>query len=576
MSGPTSEVGLHSQVRRVDLLRVLLQLAVVALAYWFAARVSLQLALVRGQVTPIWPPTGIALVAILVFGKRVWPAVFLAALAVNLPIGPSPVGAALIAAGNTLAPLVAATLLKRVGFRIELDRLRDAAAIIVLGALAAMTISATVGTSVLVLSGATPTDAFWSTWAVWWTGDAMGVLIAAPFLFSFLPNARSPAPTIRMAAELIGLLVVIGLLTFALFQNRLRLEYLVFPLIMLAAWRFRLRGAAPAALIASGVAIWSAVHGTGPFATETLVQKMITLQVFNVCVALTSLVLAAFVVARERTDEMTRLYVSANAASQTKSAFLNMAAHELLTPLTVLSGYLSLLGGGSLGSPPESWETPLDILMAKTQDLERIVGDLLNASRLEVIPPRLESEVLDLRTVVEDAVERARPRIELLRAEVTVKLSPDPVPVEADEAQLGRILDDLVNNALTYTIRTPHVQIALSTHSRRAIVRVEDNGVGIPEDDWQRVFDRLYRVADPQVVVPGIGLGLYISRHLAESSGGSLVVESSTPGEGTVFALALPLSRTTSAAQWLEAEAGALDRTKEQVQRTTSTYPNRR
>src|SRR5437870_6367447 len=149
MSARNSEVRRDGQDRGVSLIRTLLQLAVVALAYWLAAMVSLRLALVHGQVTPIWPPTGIALVAILIFGRRVWPAVFAAALAVNLPIGPSPAGAALIAAGNTLAPLVAAELLKRVGFRPELDRLRDAAAIIGLGALVSMTISATIGTSVL-------------------------------------------------------------------------------------------------------------------------------------------------------------------------------------------------------------------------------------------------------------------------------------------------------------------------------------------------------------------------------------------------------------------------------------------
>jgi signal transduction histidine kinase len=97
--------------------------------------------------------------------------------------------------------------------------------------------------------------------------------------------------------------------------------------------------------------------------------------------------------------------------------------------------------------------------------------------------------------------------------------------------------------------------IGLSTHSRRAIVRVADNGIGIPKDERERVFDRLYRVADPRVVVPGIGLGLYISRHLAEGFGGTLVIESSSPGTGTVFALALPLSRTTSAALLREAEA---------------------
>ena len=534
-------------------MRKLLQPAVVALAYWLTALVSLQLALVHGQVTPIWPPTGIALVALLIFGRRVWPAIFLGALAVNLPLGPSPVGAAFIAAGNTLAPLTAAALLERGGFRGELDRLRDAAYIIVFGALVAMTVSATVGASVLVLSGAVPTASFLSTWLVWWTGDAMGVLLVAPLLFSLLPTVRSPAVTLRRAFELGGLLIVVGVLTFVLFENRLRLEYLVFPLIMFAAWRFRLRGAAPAALIASGIAIWAAVRGVGPFGTETLIQKMITLQVFNVCVAVTSLVLAAFVVARERGDEMTRRYVAADAASQTKSAFLNNAAHELLTPLTVLAGYLSLLADGSVGSPPEAWKAPLGILMAKTRELERIVRDLLTASRLEIIPPPLAREVLDMREVVDRAVERARPRADLLDAEVVVDLPGDPVPAEADPEKLGRVLDDIINNGLTYTTRPPKLRIRVSADSSRAIVRVEDNGVGISESERERVFDRLYRVGDSEIVVPGIGLGLYISRELVETYGGSLVVESSTLGRGSVFALTLPLSQTVLAAELKEA-----------------------
>src|SRR5450759_3140131 len=483
MSDRISAVGVSDARRRASLLSVVLQLAVVTLAYWLAASVSLRLALVHGQVTPIWPPTGIALVAILVFGRRVWPAVFLAALAVNLPIGPSPLGAAFIAAGNTLAPLTAATLLKRAGFRIELDRLRDAAAIIVLGALVAMTISATVGTSVLVLWAGLPLDSFWSTWAVWWAGDAMGVLLVAPFVLSLLPNAKAPAPTLRTTAELVALLLLIGIVTFVLFQNSLRIEYLVFPLITLAAWRFRLRGAAPAALVASGVAIWAAVQGTGPFADENLFQKMVTLQVFNVFLALTSFVLAAFIEACTRAEEMTRLYVSAAAASQTKSSFLNMAAHELRTPLTVFTGYLSLLSGGSLGKPPNAWVTPINILIQKTGEMERIVSDLLNASRLEVVDPLLDREAIDLRKVVEDAVERAGPRAELLHAEVVVNLPPDPVPIEADEDHLGRVMDDLINNAFTYTIRTPRLAIRLSTRSRRAILRVEDNGVGIPADE---------------------------------------------------------------------------------------------
>src|SRR5207247_379226 len=167
--------------------------------YWLAARASLSLALVHGQVTPIWPPTGIALVAVLIFGRSTAIGIFVGALAVNLPIGPTPISAVLIAAGNTLAPVAAAELLNRIGFRRELDRLRDAAAIIVLAALVAMTLSATVGTSVLVISGTVSLSNFWTTWAVWWTGDAMGVMLVAPFLLSLVP--RSTARWSRMCCS---------------------------------------------------------------------------------------------------------------------------------------------------------------------------------------------------------------------------------------------------------------------------------------------------------------------------------------------------------------------------------------
>jgi len=523
--------------------RTLLQLLLVALAYWLAARLSLNLALVHGQVTPIWPPTGIAVVALLGFGRRVWPAIFAAALAVNLPIGPSLPGAAFIAAGNTLAPFVAAELLKRAGFRLELDRLRDAAAITGLGALVGMAISATIGTTVLVLSGAVPTHDFWPTWAVWWTGDAMGVLLVAPFLLGLLPSAPGPPLTLRIGVELTALLVGIGVVTYALFQNRLRLEYLIFPLIMVAAWRFRLRGAAPAALVASGVAVWSAIHGTGPFATETVVEKMITLQVFNVCVALTSFVLASFVTMRERQEEVTRLYAAAYAANEAKSEFLNIAAHELRTPLTVLTGYLSLLSDGAMGRVPPAWVNPLDVLTAKTGELEKIVNDLLQAARADAASTPPAEEVVDLRNAVDDAVNRARLRADLLDAQVSTDRTDDPVLVRGNAVQLGRILDNLINNGLSYTDRPARIVIHISTNAGRAIVRVEDNGVGIGADQRERIFDRFYRSAEPTVAkVPGVGLGLFISRQLAELHRGSLVVESSTHGEGTVFALSLPVA----------------------------------
>jgi signal transduction histidine kinase len=291
------------------------------------------------------------------------------------------------------------------------------------------------------------------------------------------------------------------------------------------------------------VAVWSAVEGTGPFATETVVQKMITLQVFNVCVALTSFVLASFVTTRERQEEVTRLYAAAYAANEAKSEFLNMAAHELRTPITVLTGYLSLLADGAMGRVPNAWARPLGVLAAKTGELDTIVDGLLQASRVEVAPTPTVREVVDFSKAAGDAVDRARLRADLLHAEISTEVPDDPVLVTGDPVQLGRILDNLINNALSYTARPARVVIRVSTDHERVVVRVEDNGVGIAGDQREKVFDRFYRSASPTgAMVPGVGLGLFISRQLAELHHGSLVVESSKPGEGTVFALVLPLS----------------------------------
>src|SRR5439155_9515447 len=116
---------------RSDLTTLVLEVVVVGAAYFLVARLGLRFALIEKNVTPLWPPTGIAVVAFLLLGRRIWPGVALAAFLVNVSITPSLLAAAATAAGNTLAPMVAAQLLFVMGFRKELDRLRDAIAIVV-------------------------------------------------------------------------------------------------------------------------------------------------------------------------------------------------------------------------------------------------------------------------------------------------------------------------------------------------------------------------------------------------------------------------------------------------------------
>ncbi len=278
-------------------------LLLVGLAYYLAARVSLRLALVEENVTPLWPPTGIAVVAFFGLGHRAWPAIAVAALLVNAPISRSPLAALATAGGNTIAPLLAAFLLRRVEFRPQLDRRRDAVVLVLLGALGSMLVSATIGSAVLVASGAIPGRRFFSSWSVWWAGDAMGVLAVAPFLWSVLLLRSRPPVSWARAAEATVLLFALVMASWLTLRSDAPRIFVLLPLLGWIAWRFEQPGAAPAALIVSGMAVWAATHELGPFAGEPLPERMLTLQSLNASVALCSLVFAAVVSEHRRASE---------------------------------------------------------------------------------------------------------------------------------------------------------------------------------------------------------------------------------------------------------------------------------
>ncbi len=310
--------------------RTAVAIVLVGAAYYLGARLGLGLSLVDKNVTPLWPPTGIALAAFLLRGRSMWPGVAVAALLVNLPISTGPLPALVTAVGNTAAPLVAAIVLERVGFRRQLDRQRDALAIVFLGALASMTISATVGTMTLLASGSIGSSELASAWAVWWTGDAMGVLAVAPFLLCIpLFWELAPWPPLRWLEAVAILVLTAALVLWATYSN-LPVLFLVLPVLGWASWRLQLRGAAPAALLASLIATWATTHELGPFKHLSLVEQMLTLQAFNASVALTSFFLAALVTERmQSTQALTRAAAALEGRVEDRTAQLTVAHTRL-------------------------------------------------------------------------------------------------------------------------------------------------------------------------------------------------------------------------------------------------------
>lgn len=288
------------------------QVALLAAVYFGAAKLGLTMAFVAEQVTAVWPPTGIALAALFFLGYRAWPGVALGAFLVNATVN-EPLGtAAGIALGNTLGTLAGAWMLRRlVGFDKSMERVQDVVGLMVLGAGLSTMVSATIGATSLCLGGVKPWMAYPAIWSVWWLGDAMGNLVVAPLLFTWAgwhrftwrPRRVTEAGTLLLALAAVSLLVFVGPTAHFSFHP---LAYTVFPLVIWAALRFGQPAATLMTFVASSVAIWGTVHGSGPFAAPTMHESLILLQIFMSVVAVTTLVLAAVTIERERAKEAAR------------------------------------------------------------------------------------------------------------------------------------------------------------------------------------------------------------------------------------------------------------------------------
>jgi PAS domain S-box-containing protein len=273
----------------------------IALGYIVAAQLGFRVATVHPVVASVWPPAGLALAVLLLGGLRLWPGIFMGAIVANA-IKDIPLPAAtVIGVGNTLAAMLAAFALRRVDFRIGLQRLRDALALLGLGALCAPVVAATIGTLSLYIAGAVPADHLASVWYNWWSGDAIGVMVVAPLVVAWM-HGRLPEPTGRRVAEIALLGASLLTVTVVLVRVLQSYEHAVFPLVGWAAIRYGQRGASIAAALVASVAMWQTVQGFGPFLSSGN-DGLWRLQLFLALLAIGSLVIGAMATAQVRMEE---------------------------------------------------------------------------------------------------------------------------------------------------------------------------------------------------------------------------------------------------------------------------------
>jgi PAS domain S-box-containing protein len=285
-----------------------LSIIAIAAVYFCAAQLGLSLATAHVNVSPVWPPTGIAIASLLIFGPRYWPAIFLGAFAANLSTNVGPFASAGIAVGNTLEAVVACLILAKLdGIKRALDSLAAVFNFIFVAAVGAPMISATLGNLVLCSTAAAPWANYWSLWLTWWLGDAVGALVFAPFILAWANPNKRPIARILEAILLVLLLFFAAMIVFNGWfpghEKNYPLGHLGLPFLVWAALRFEQRLLNTAILLLSVVAIWGTAHGFGPFVTQDANKSLLLVQAFVGSSSLTALILFAVISERKSAQD---------------------------------------------------------------------------------------------------------------------------------------------------------------------------------------------------------------------------------------------------------------------------------
>ena len=500
-------------------------------AYFALAKTGLGVATIGHSVTLVWPPTGLALAALLLGSRRLWPGIALGAFAVNAATpGVGLLTAAAIAAGNTLEAVVGASLLRRRPFRPELDGVPDVLRFVVFGAAAGTAVSATVGSLSLLAAGIIPAGAVLATWRVWWVGDAIGALVVTPVLLAWATRPRdeqrhTSGEVFALAVTLLG--ASLGTLT----QPHGTRPYLVFPPLIWAALRFGPRGATAATLAISVVTLASTIVGQGAFVVSSLGDNLMALDAFVASVALTSLVLGATAAERSR-------------ALRAREHFISIASHELRTPLAPLRLQVQrLLRGLRRGTNVPTTEAIVEGLVIVDRQVERLTAlleNVLDLTRLRLGRLPLASATFDLAALVDELAAAQRDALAQSGGSLRVERR-GPTTGTWDRARLAQVVTNLLTNALKHG--GGDIEISLTGADGTVTLVVRDHGPGIPGGAEERIFHRFEHAGAPdddrRTSGGGLGLGLYIAREIVEAHQGRLTVER-PPGGGAAFRIELP------------------------------------
>lgn len=520
--------------------------------YFAAGKLGLQLAVVNESATTVWPPTGIALAACLVWGPALAPGIFFGALFVNLSTSGSWPASLGIALGNTMEALAGYYLVRRYanGSR-AFERVQDTFRFILGAAVISTALSASVGVLSLGVTGSARREEFRAVWTAWWLGDVGGDLIFAPLLILWCSSRTRASRSQLLEGAVLALMVL--LLGWAVFDvpwashaPNFALGFLAIPIALWASFRFRARGASTVVFLLSAVALWGIVRDIRPHPHRSKFETLVFLQAFLGALSVTALVVAAAVEERRKASEALRAQLQQvaqlngrlDAQKDEIATYHGLMTHDISNISMALLGLAEQL---LIGSQGELSPRQVDLIRRcnrQALEMNRIAENARMLVRVREKGLPVPGEPAYAREILNQAVTVVRDLHFDRSFELAIECPPDAklagVPL------MENILVNLLDNAVRHTRRDrkPELHVKVRGESDCWVIEIE-GGSPSAKDFAAALLEREVKGRRST----GHGIGLALVGEIIKRSGGSIAVGTAKRAEGEVFKVDLSIPR---------------------------------
>ena len=520
-----------------------------SVVYFVTARLGLHLYSVEGFATLIWMPAGISLAALILWGYDMWFGVALGSFIINMYIGASAPVALGIATGSTIEAVVGLYLLRHV---VQLNplfvRIRDSLGLIIVAVLISA-ISATIGVSSLLLGNVLHTTHVLQTGITWLLGDSIGIIVLTPFLLVWSQKPRFKQNPKRIIEILVAFCFLFIANISAFFNptpelRNIPLAYMLIPLLWIS-----LRGGARAFTLASVlttvVALSGALSGHELFAQGS--GNLLITQIFVGIVSIIFFIFGTNVEERKEAersleghiDKLEQAVQKISSEDQAKTDFLAILAHELRNPLSPIVSALELIKLNGI-QPPNS--LLFDTIETQIHTIERLLGDLLDITRISHKKFRLQKESVELQSILNHSLETVRPFIKNQGHQLSFSIPKQTIWLNGDSIRLMQIFVNILYNAAKYTKSGGKITLSCKLTPGVVEISIADSGIGIEPRMFKRIFEPFVQASDTTSErSSGLGIGLALSKRLAELHGGKISIASEGKNKGSVFTISLPI-----------------------------------